>query len=194
MTQQIPPNSDALLLRQVGEVLYGPSWQADLSAQISVSDRSMRRWASGEDTIPPGVWRDIHYVAESKWRTVKYFDEEMVKLLDGVSLQPIPNTRPMPDSWGLFFSMATKLGRPVRCYIHREVLDDRVSYNPMKNVLDYFGEHAEVFYRVARRKFDAGEMDGNLLRITNDDFEIGELPDVRGNWRAPYLEPRPGQP
>src|SRR5260221_5981998 len=61
-------------------------------------------------------------------------------------------------------------------YIHREVLDDHVSYNPIKNVLEYFGEHAEVFYRVARRKFDADEMDGNLLRITNGDFEIGELP------------------
>lgn len=185
MTLQIPPSPEALLLRQVGEVLFGASWQAELSAQISVSDRSMRRWASGQDPIPPGVWRDIHFVAESKWVTIKYFDEEVKTLLVNASLQPIPNTHPMPDSWGLHFSMATAAGRPVRCYIRREVLDDRVSYHPMTNVMNYFRDYADVFYRVAGRKFDAGEIEDGKVVIGDKDVEGEALPDTRGDWRAP---------
>jgi hypothetical protein len=178
MTQQIRPDANALLLRQVGEVLFGPSWQTQLAATISVSDRSVRRWASGEDSIPPGVWRDIHYHAQSQYLTIKHFDDEIVRILKENELKPIPNTEPLPDSWGLHFVLATNRGRPVKCFIKREVLDDRVSYRPMKNVLDYFQTYADVFYRVAQRKFDADEIDGNSISIRNDDV-LGEgLPDI----------------
>ncbi|MBR0912649.1 hypothetical protein [Bradyrhizobium japonicum] len=179
MTQQIPPNADAMLLRQVGEVLFGSSWQTQLANAISVSDRSMRRWVSGEDAIPPGVWRDIHYHARSRHLTIKYFDDEIARILEENQLKPIPNTRPMPDSWGLHFALATASGRPVRCFIRREVLDDRVSYRRMKDVFDYFETYADVFYRVAQRKFDAHEIDGNLISINNDDIEGEGLPDIR---------------
>jgi hypothetical protein len=84
----------------------------------------------------------------------------------------------MPDSWGLHFTLATSRGRPVRCFIRREVLDDRVSYRQMKNVFDYFKDHAE-------RKFDCGEMgNGNLISIGNADVLGEELPDIRNGWRA----------
>ena len=179
MTQQIRPNAEALLLRQVGEVLFGASWQTSLSEQISVSDRSMRRWASGEDEIPPGVWRDIHYYAQSQHLTIKYFDDEIVRILNDNQLHPIPNTQPVPDTWGLFFALATNRGRPVRCFIRREVLEDRVAFQPTKNVLDYFKDYADVFYRVAQRKFEAGEIDGNLISIDNSDVENEGLPDIR---------------
>src|SRR5438445_6502453 len=99
-----------MLLRQVGEVLFGSSWQTQLANVISVSDRSMRRWVSGEDAIPPGVWRDIHYHAQSQHLTIKYFDDEIVRILEENQLRPIPNTRPMPDSWGLHFALATASG------------------------------------------------------------------------------------
>jgi hypothetical protein len=179
MTAQIHPNSGALLLRQIGEVLFGASWHAELSNQISVSDRSMRRWASGEDEIPSGVWRDIHYYAQSQWLTIKYFDEEIAKLLDASALQSIPNTAPEFDSWGIYFNLRTRAGRPIRCFIRREVFDDRVSSNPAIKVINYFQEYADVFYRVAQRKFDDGEIDGNLLSIGNADVEGEGLPDVR---------------
>ena len=179
MTQQIRPDANALLLRQIGEVLFGSSWQTQLANVISVSDRSMRRWASGEDAIPLGVWRDIHYHAQSQHLTIKYFDDEVVEILRKNQLNPIPNTLPIPDSWGLHFVLATNRGRPVRCFIRREVLDDRVTYQPMKNVLDYFETYADVFYRVAQRKFDAGEIDDNLISISTDDVEGEGLPDIR---------------
>jgi hypothetical protein len=91
----------------------------------------------------------------------------------------------MPRQLGPAFALATTGGRPVRCYIRREVLDDRVSYQRMTYVFDYFSEHADVFYRVAQRKFDAGEFaeDGRII-IDNDDVYGEPLPDIRGGWRA----------
>ncbi|KZD24773.1 hypothetical protein A4A58_20735 [Tardiphaga robiniae] len=131
------------------------------------------------------MWRDIQAYARGQWLTIKYFDENITPLIGESLLHPIPNTRPMPDSWGLAFALATTGGRPVRCYIRREVLDDRVSYQRMSDVFDYFSEHADVFYGVAQRKFDSGEFDedGRIV-IGNDDVHAEPLPDTRGSRRA----------
>lgn len=180
MIERIRPTHESLLLRQVGEVLFGASWQSEFCRIAGVSDRSMRRWASGQDPIPPGVWGDIQTYARGQWLTIKYFDEQITPVMG--KLHPVPNTQPMPDSWGLAFALATADGRPIRCYIRREVLDDRVSYQRMTYVFEYFSEHTEVFYRIAQRKFDAGEFDyeGRIV-IDNDDVSGEPLPDVRGS-------------
>lgn len=46
------------LLREAGELLYGPRWQTPLAGAIGVSDRSMRYWAAGS-AMPDGAWSDI---------------------------------------------------------------------------------------------------------------------------------------
>lgn len=94
-------------------------------------------------------------------------------------LQPIENTSPMPDGHGLSFAMQTGKGRPIRCYILREVLDDRVSSNPFKRVVDYFRDYANVFYSVAQRKFDAGKYENSVIEISNRDVIGLDLPDIR---------------
>jgi hypothetical protein len=53
------------ILKLVGEFLFGEQWQAPLARDISVGERSMRRWAAGTDEIPNGVWRDIGFRLES---------------------------------------------------------------------------------------------------------------------------------
>lgn len=47
------------LLRDVGEAVYGPRWQTELSRSLGVSDRTVRRWAAGTDDVPPGVYYDL---------------------------------------------------------------------------------------------------------------------------------------
>lgn len=47
------------LLRDLGEALYGPRWQSDLSRDLAVSDRTMRRWVAGSDDLPSGVAADL---------------------------------------------------------------------------------------------------------------------------------------
>lgn len=39
----------------IGTALYGPRWQSDLSRDMEVSDRSIRRWLNGQNPIPDGI-------------------------------------------------------------------------------------------------------------------------------------------
>ncbi len=192
MTPQNPSNltPDAILLRQIGEELYGQTWQADLSRAIGVSDRSMRRWAAGTDEIPEGIWREIHWHAEARWLPIKYFDDEIVARLNRPEkLYPIPNSKVLRAHHGLHFALHTEKGRTVRCFVAREVMDDRVPRYPVDVTLKYFKDHADVFYRVAQQKFNAGQTDGDILdliTISNADV-VGEiLPDIR---RPIYANP-----
>jgi hypothetical protein len=68
------------LLKRIGEFLYGEQWQAPLARDISVGDRSMRRWAAGTDEIPNGVWRDIGFRLESMQGDLEYLIGEVKRL------------------------------------------------------------------------------------------------------------------
>ena len=46
------------LLQRCGEALYGPRWQSDLSRDLQISDRTMRRWIA-DGGVPDGVYRDL---------------------------------------------------------------------------------------------------------------------------------------
>ena len=165
MTSQSETSYHLVLLRQIGEALYGPQWQSDLSRAISVSDRTMRRWAAGTDEVPEGVWLDIHRHAESRWRTIKYFDEEIMRML--ATLEPIPNAQPQLDLWGVEFAMHTHARRRVGCMVRREVFDDHVKGDRWRH---YFDDNQDVFYRIARRKFAAGELHDGKVVISNTDI------------------------
>jgi hypothetical protein len=65
--------NDIQLLSEVGQALYGENWQSTLSADIAVSDRSMRRWANGTDQIPWGVWLDVYRRLEARALTIDYW-------------------------------------------------------------------------------------------------------------------------
>lgn len=49
----------AEVIALVGKVLYGPRWQTDLAKTLSVSDRTMRRWASAAETPQIDVAFDL---------------------------------------------------------------------------------------------------------------------------------------
>jgi hypothetical protein len=70
------------LLRNIGENLYGPRWQTELSNAISVSDRSMRRWLAGEDLIPRGVWGDLRLLVQSRWIDLRELEDQLNDLYE----------------------------------------------------------------------------------------------------------------
>lgn len=47
------------LLVETGQALYGERWQSPLARDLGVSDRTMRRWATGAYPVPPGVLTDL---------------------------------------------------------------------------------------------------------------------------------------
>ncbi len=47
------------ILVECGEALYGPRWQSELARDLSVSDRTVRRWAAGTSEVPAGLYLDL---------------------------------------------------------------------------------------------------------------------------------------
>lgn len=54
------------LLNQVGIWLYGDNWRAELSRALDVKFASVKKWASGEYNIPPGLASDILAIVKDK--------------------------------------------------------------------------------------------------------------------------------
>jgi hypothetical protein len=46
-------------LRAVGEALYGPRWQSELSRDLNVAVRTVQRWDAGERGIPASLGDDL---------------------------------------------------------------------------------------------------------------------------------------
>lgn len=44
---------------ECGEALYGPRWQSELARELSVSDRTVRRWVAGTSDVPSGLYVDL---------------------------------------------------------------------------------------------------------------------------------------
>lgn len=47
------------LLREIGEALYGSRWQTELSLDLGVTNRTVRRWVTGETQPSENVWLDL---------------------------------------------------------------------------------------------------------------------------------------
>lgn len=47
------------LLVEAGEALYGPLWQSALARDLTISDRTMRRWVAGATQPPAGLYTDL---------------------------------------------------------------------------------------------------------------------------------------
>lgn len=64
-------NLDHEALREVGEALYGSHWTAPLGEALDVADRTMRRWANGEFSIPDGIWPELAKLCRSRGRALE---------------------------------------------------------------------------------------------------------------------------
>jgi len=54
------------LLARVGQSLYGGEWRVRLAVDLDVSERTLRRWALGEQPIPSGVLSDLVALCEMR--------------------------------------------------------------------------------------------------------------------------------
>lgn len=56
--------TDTELLVRVGEALYGEHWRSALARDLSVTDRTMRRWV--DKGPPPKVWSELLVLIEGR--------------------------------------------------------------------------------------------------------------------------------
>ena len=160
------------LLQDVGQQLYGPRWQTDLSRAIDISDRTMRRWVSGEDSIPEGAWRDIYGKLESRIAELEVTKRRLSGLLGTRPLnvlKPIPNGKARAEIEGVEFAMVCPLRRTIRCLARREIFDDRGCTDRVM-MLAFFERHVRSFHVAVNVKYDLGERQGpTVIVIGNDD-------------------------
>lgn len=68
---------DIALIKRAGEALFGNQWQTPLAEALGVSDRTMRRWVSGETPVPTGVLDDIERAAHGRVADIYAFMAEL---------------------------------------------------------------------------------------------------------------------
>ncbi|WP_316236751.1 hypothetical protein [Bradyrhizobium sp. SZCCHNR1015] len=148
----------------IAQLLYGSHWQAGVSGDLGVAERTIRRWSAGADRIPPGVWNDLR----NRLFNRRVEADRMYNRLSGLlsqektTLQPTPNTGPHADIEGVYFSMTRPDGKIITVLARREIFDD-LGYGKA-DALKCFREQSQNFYRAASVKFDLVEFD--------DDFGI----------------------
>lgn len=57
-------------LSAAGRALYGQLWQSALARDLDVSDRTMRRWAAGQEP-PATVWADIRSLLAARREQIR---------------------------------------------------------------------------------------------------------------------------
>ena len=53
-----------------GRLLYGERWQTSLAGDLGISDRTVRRWMSGETAIPVGLQGALLNILEERLRAI----------------------------------------------------------------------------------------------------------------------------
>lgn len=54
-----------ILLERCGKVLYGRNWIGDLTKDLNVNDRRIKKWLK-KNSIPPGVWEELKTLLEQR--------------------------------------------------------------------------------------------------------------------------------
>jgi len=57
-------------LAAVGRALYGQRWQTALAEDLHISDRTIRRWLSGESAIPPAIVTELRTALVERLKTI----------------------------------------------------------------------------------------------------------------------------
>ena len=65
------------LLKRTGEALYGPQWQSQIARDLDISDRHVRRMATGEYPLKPGMALDLWRIALERSALLDDLAEEL---------------------------------------------------------------------------------------------------------------------
>jgi hypothetical protein len=192
----VPINTTITLLQRIGEALYGPRWQTDLSRDIGVADRTIRRWIADPSDIPDGAWQDILSTIERRAVEVDDARNVVSDYLKGRSraLHHIANAK--LDAGLGHFALITDTGKIVNVYIGLSVFNDRVGNPTHSRMRDYFERHFEAFRAIAQRKYIVDDvLDNGAVSIGASDVRRDDpLPDERigGFQTQVYDQPKPG--
>ncbi|WP_205739008.1 hypothetical protein [Vreelandella alkaliphila] len=69
---------DAYKLHEIGQALFGVSWQSDMARALGIKDaRKIRFWVSGERAVPTGVWDDLKRITKERGQRLLELSESL---------------------------------------------------------------------------------------------------------------------
>ena len=72
--------TDAELFYLAGKALYHTdNWRVYMAVQLRVDARKLRRWQNGQETIPEGVWDELHELVKQKGRKIEEIDKRIAQ-------------------------------------------------------------------------------------------------------------------
>lgn len=72
------------LLAAVGEAIHGHQWQCALARDLSVADRTMRRWSNGDSSIPDRLADELYTLLEAKKAKVSEVADCLSRIVEKV--------------------------------------------------------------------------------------------------------------
>lgn len=67
---------------QIGELLYGTQWRTALAVELAVAERTVRRWAAGNNPIPDGIDSDLATLCRTKAEQLSRLADQLSKGVD----------------------------------------------------------------------------------------------------------------
>jgi len=80
------PSLAPYIIKDAGELLYGPQWQAGIARELNISARTVRRWASGETAPSRSVSAELMRLCSERVERLlevgNQLDEHEIRRLD----------------------------------------------------------------------------------------------------------------
>jgi hypothetical protein len=64
-------------LRRIGQLLFGPDWQAPLARALNINTRTVQRWATGEAAPKGDLRADLAPVADARVQELQKLADEL---------------------------------------------------------------------------------------------------------------------
>lgn len=69
---------DTYKLHEIGQALFGVSWQTDMARALDIKDaRRVRQWLSLDRTVPAGVWDDLKRITRERGQRLLELSESL---------------------------------------------------------------------------------------------------------------------
>lgn len=62
---------DIDLLENAARRMYGEQWQTPLAKALGINDRTVRRWAAGNNKVPKKIWPLVYAILIEQERAIR---------------------------------------------------------------------------------------------------------------------------
>jgi len=85
--------SDATMLADVGQALWGPAWKGPLAEAVRHQKSAVDAWAAGRQPVPVGVWSDLKEIMRQRRHELDKLVPRIQRAHDAALQRTVEQTR-----------------------------------------------------------------------------------------------------